>query len=47
VVEGAAELSVMGEPSGMPLWTVFLALALACLVAETLVTTRWKAALSA
>jgi hypothetical protein len=31
----------------MPLWTVFLALALACLVAETLVTTRWKAALSA
>ena len=31
-----------GEPADVPLWTVFLALALACLVAETLVTTRWR-----
>jgi hypothetical protein len=44
VVGGTSGLSASGEPSGTPLWTVFLALALACLVAETLVTTRWKAA---
>ncbi len=42
VVDGAAGLAAEGEPAGTPLWTVFLALALACLVAETLVTTRWR-----
>ncbi len=44
VLGGAEALaSVAGERSGTPLWTIFLAFALACLVAETLVTMRWKA----
>ena len=44
VVDGAAGLAAEGETAGTPLWTVFLALALACLVAETLVTVRWQPA---
>ena len=40
LVEGAAGLASDGERAGTPLWTYFLALALACLIAETLVTTR-------
>ena len=40
LVEGAAGLASDSERAGTPLWTYFLALALACLVAETLVTTR-------
>ena len=41
----AAPASFAGGGAGStPLWTVFLALALACLVAETLVTTRWTPA---
>ena len=41
----AAPASFAGGGAGStPLWTVFLGLAFACLVAETLVTTRWKTA---
>jgi hypothetical protein len=43
VLDAGAALAGDGEPAGLPLWTVFLGLALACLVAETLVTTRWRA----
>ena len=44
VLDGTDALTVSrGESPGVPLWSVFLALALGCLVAETLVTTRWKA----
>lgn len=44
-LDGADALVASGGPSsGIPLWTVFLALALACLVGETLVTTRWRMA---
>ena len=43
VVDGASALAAeAGASGGLPLWTVFLALALACLVAETLVATRWR-----
>lgn len=44
VLNAAAAGIEVGEGEGVPLWTIFLALALACLVAETLVTTRWKPA---
>ncbi len=44
VVAGAAGLAADGDTRGTPLWTYFLALALTCLVAETLVTTRWRPA---
>lgn len=45
LVDGADALAAGdGQPRGLPLWTVCLALALACLVAETLVTTRWRPA---
>ena len=44
VVDGAAGLAGDEGPSGTPLWTVFLALALACLTAETLVSARWRPA---
>ena len=42
VVDPAAGLAE-GEAPGVSLWSVFLGLALVCLVAETLLTTRWKA----
>jgi hypothetical protein len=38
--EGAAALEREGR--GAPLWTVFVAIALLCLLAETAVATRWK-----
>ena len=44
VLDAAGAALAKGGAGGTPLWTVFLALALACLVAETLVTTRWKTA---
>lgn len=45
VVAGTDALAREGEQrGGVPLWTVFLALALACLLAETFVTTRWRRA---
>ena len=44
LVEGAADLTANSGSRGTPLWTVFLALALACLVAETLITTRLRPA---
>ena len=44
VVTEAGGLGEDGGRSGTPLWTVFLGLALACLVAETLLTTRWRSA---
>ena len=44
VVDGAAGLAAVGETAGTPLWTVLLGLALACLVAETLVSARWRPA---
>ena len=44
LVESAAALSASGATVGTPLWTVFLALALACLIAETLVAARWQPA---
>ena len=43
VIDAAPALAG-GGAGGTPLWTVFLALSLACLVAETLVTTRWRPA---
>ena len=42
VLDAAPGVLDEGGAGALPLWTVFLALALACLVAETLVTTRWK-----
>ena len=42
VVDAAAGLAATAKGSGFSLWTVFLALALTCLVAETLLTTRWR-----
>ena len=44
VVASASALAASGGTAGTPLWTVFLALALACLVAETLVAARWRPA---
>ncbi len=44
VVDGAAGLAADGETRGTSLWAIFLALALTCLVAETLVTTRRRPA---
>ena len=44
VVDGLAGLAENGETGGTPLWTVFLALALTCLIAETLVSARWRPA---
>ena len=44
VVDGVAGLAGGDEPAGMPLWTVLLGVALACLVAETLVSARWRPA---
>ena len=44
VLDAAGAARAEGGAGGTPLWTMFLGLALACLVAETLVTTRWKAA---
>lgn len=41
LVPDAASLTG-GGGSGTPLWTVFLAIALACLVAESLVAARWR-----
>ena len=41
VLEGAGGLEASGGSRGTPLWTILLAVALVCLVAETLVTTRW------
>ena len=41
VVDPSVGLAEDAAP-GVSLWSVFLALALACLVAETLLTTRWK-----
>ena len=38
----AAAAGVEAGERGVPLWTVFLALALTCLLAETLVTTHWR-----
>ena len=43
VVGGADLASASRGEGGPPLWSVFLALALACLLAETLLTTRWGA----
>ncbi len=43
----ASALASAGETAGTPLWTVCLALALACLVAETLVSARWRPAATA
>ncbi|MEL6614604.1 MAG: hypothetical protein AAFQ43_02640, partial [Bacteroidota bacterium] len=39
---GLEALAVQEESGGVPLWTVLLAIALAALVAETLVASRWK-----
>ncbi|MEM7789722.1 MAG: hypothetical protein AAF594_18525, partial [Bacteroidota bacterium] len=39
----AAAAGIGGEERGVALWTVFLALALLCLLAETLLTVRWRA----
>ena len=39
---GAGVAAAQGQTPGVPLWTWFLALALACLVAETAVATRWR-----
>ena len=44
VLDAAPSAFAAGGAGRTPLWTVFLALALACLVAETLVTTRWTEA---
>ena len=44
LAESASALAASGTAAGTPLWTVFLALALACLVAETLVAARWRPA---
>ena len=44
VVETAAALAASGETAGTPLWTWLLGAALACLVAETLVSARWRPA---
>ena len=40
--DGLAALEREGGASGVPLWTWCLALALACLVAESLVASRWR-----
>ncbi|MEM7786514.1 MAG: BatA and WFA domain-containing protein [Bacteroidota bacterium] len=39
----AAAAGIGAEERGVALWTVFLALALLCLLAETLLTVRWRA----
>ena len=44
LVPDAAALAASGESAGVPWWTVCLALALACLVAETVVASRWRPA---
>ena len=44
VLDAAPASFAGGGAASTPLWTVFLGLAFACLVAETLVTTRWKTA---
>ncbi len=40
--DGAGVAAANGQTPGVPLWTWFLALALAALVAETAVATRWR-----
>ena len=42
LLDRAAATLDEGERVSTPLWTIFLALALACLLAETALTTRWK-----
>ncbi|MGB3544985.1 hypothetical protein, partial [Rubrivirga sp.] len=42
LVADAASLLDEESSSGPPVWTWLLGIALACLVAETLLTTRWK-----
>ena len=44
VLDAARVDAGAGGRSGPPLWTYLLGVALACLVAETLLTTRWRAA---
>lgn len=44
LVDGAAGLAATEGGGGTPLWTVFLGIALACLVAETVVGARWRPA---
>ena len=44
VLDAAGATLAAGGAGGTPLWTVFLGLALACLVVETLVATRWTPA---
>ena len=44
LVPNAAALTASGESAGVPWWTICLALALACLVAETVVASRWRPA---
>ncbi|MDT0630185.1 BatA and WFA domain-containing protein [Rubrivirga sp. S365] len=44
VLDAAPAALSAGGAAGTPLWTVSLALALACLLAETALTTRWKKA---
>lgn len=42
VVDDAAAMAASGGDAGVPVWTVFLALALVCLVAETVVATAGR-----
>lgn len=47
LASSASALASTTGTTGTPLWTIFLALALACLIAETLVAARWRPAASA
>ena len=42
LVDGIASLTGREDAAGVPRWTLFLGIALTCLVAETIVSARWR-----